>query len=150
MSMLHNVKIKIDERGKGEVYHQDKPLLTTGTKVVTGWASETTMPEVTIYTIAETLDQEITTDSVTIVPIETCLRIWDYRDAPEGYKALSKIKWKEAYVLRVAKKHNVTLAGLRGEILNVAIGRDVQDWCDCREYYDSADGYSITIWGWIN
>ena len=113
MSILHNVKIKIDEHGKGEVSIDGKQLATTGTRVIAHNSEVITranqLPEVTIYTFAETLDQEIISDNLTIHEVETCLRIWDYRDAPEQYRALSKVKWQDAYVLRVAQNHNVAL-----------------------------------------
>lgn len=78
---LHNIKIRINEFGKGEVVLDDKPLMTLGTTVETNAGS---MPRVTIYTVADTLEQEITTGDLTIRKLEPDLRIWRIEDAPDA------------------------------------------------------------------
>lgn len=139
MSTLHNVKIKINELGKGQVYLDDKPLITTGTDVKTGAAIEDGYsgfpPAVTIYTIAETLDQEITTDNITIIEAEACLRIWQYDEAPEQYKSLSSTKWENSWIMRVPKR-----GGPKGMVSRIIDER-------YQETYDLDDSYTVIIWG---
>ena len=139
MTLMHNVKIKINEQGRGEVWLDDKPLTTLGTEVLTGSAAyegaSGMPPLVKIYTIAETLDQEVITDNVSIIPCEACLRIWSYDQAPEIYKALSPTVWDNAFVMRKPKR-----IGLGGMI------DIITDWRD-KEIYDIDEDYTVIIWG---
>lgn len=138
MSTLQNVKIKINELGKGEVYLDDKPLQTTGTKVIT---RSNDLPEVTIYTIGDTIDQEITTSDITIVEAELCLRIWDYKNAPKEYQSLSFAEWDYcSWIMRMPKR------GGPGELVDRLMRQALNSHSDI-EVFDIGELYSVTIWG---
>lgn len=145
--ILQDIKIKIDETGKGQVSIDGQQLITTGTQVTTRGGMP---PEVTIWritTMAETLDQEITTDNVTIHDVETCIHIWRFDDAPAEYRALSSVNWTHAHVLRIAT--NSRIGTLPDCLDNIICSDEKPKHTSRREAYELGNGYKIVIWGWI-
>lgn len=163
---LHHVKINLSNNFATNTVSVDgKELWTAGTKVVTRLHS---VPEVMIYVVAETVDQEVV-GTVEYKEVEQEIRIWAYEHAPDEYKKLSSFPWaaEDTSILRYPMFGD-RAPNLPESFQEILWGEDSNtvtehDWgwdtenggrkavriktTKRRERYELDSGYAVIIWG---